>query len=172
MPHGGIELRVPHADQERINELAKAMRAEFRGAQLRKDLIADLRLAVAPGVSAVKEKLRAWPHDGVSVADPALTPYLANRVRTQVRLTGEKTGIRIRIPKTPSIRGFNRAASSLNSARGWRHPVFGKDRWVQQISPLPGYFDDTLNEGKPLYRAAVLRALAKMERRILARVRV
>lgn len=161
-----IELSV---DQQAIQRVSKAVRAEADGKTLRKELVAELKSAVEPGVSAVQGKLRAMPHRSAASPKPALGTYLASRVKPQVRLSGRSTGVAVRIPQTPSIRGFKLAARRLNRTN-WRHRVFGHDVWVTQTSPIPGFFDDTLAEGRSRYRAAVVHALEAMARRIRARV--
>jgi hypothetical protein len=133
----------------------------------RKDLIRNLRVAVQPGQTAVKDKLQAWPHGGVTDSSPALGSFLASKTTIRVRLTGAKTGVSVRIAQTPGLRGFRKAAKALNSAAGWRHRVFGRDVWVQQSSPDPGFFDDILSRGRQRYRAAILEAIAAMERRAI-----
>jgi hypothetical protein len=61
-----FELSV---DQQAVQKVAKALRAESDGKTLRKELMAELKTAVAPGVAAVQGKLRAIPHR--SAAPPA-----------------------------------------------------------------------------------------------------
>lgn len=160
------EIRIQSKDQGRLVALGRAMKAEEDGAALRKDLIVNMRAAVAPGKSAVQEKLRAWPHGGADSSSPAMGSYLASKTTVQVRLSGRRTGVAVRIARTPNLRGFRKAATALNSAAGWRHKVFGRDVWVEQTSPQPGFFDKTLAAGKNVYRAAVLLAVKQMERRI------
>lgn len=163
---GEVEVKV---DASVLQILGKTLKAEADGALLRKDLIADLRLAVVPGVSAVKSKLSAIPHPSAASASPALGSYLATQVKSQVRLSGRSAGVKVRVRKTPNVRNFAQAAKRLNRS-GWRHKVFGRDVWVEQVSPIPGYFDRTLMDGKPRYRAAVLAAIAKMQARLSSRL--
>lgn len=160
-----VELNI---DQRAVQKVAKAVKAELDGKDLRKDLITELKTAVAPGVSAVKSKLQSMPQASVP-SSPAIGSFLASRVVPQVRLSGQRTGVSVRIKKTPQLRGFTNAARRLNQA-SWRHKVFGRDVWVEQTSPIQGFFDDTLAKDKPLYRAGVVAALEKMARRIKERV--
>lgn len=161
-----LELTV---DQKAVQRVARALRAEEDGKALRKQLAADLKEAVGPGVSRVQGKLRAIPRSAAGAASsPPLGSYLASRVKPQIRLTGRSTGVRIRIGQTPRLRGFKMAARRLNRTQ-WRHRVFGADVWVTQQSPIPGFFDNTLNDSKPELRSAVLKALESMARRIAAR---
>lgn len=161
-----VELNV---ETEAFRQVAAAMRREEDGKQLRKELIANFKTAVQPGVSAVQGKLRSIPRSSSVAQSPALGSYLASRVKAQVSLTGRRAGVRIRIAQTPNLRGFKMAARRLNR-QSWRHPVYGKaEVWVTQNSPMPGYFDDTLAAGRARYREAVLDALAAMARRLIRR---
>jgi hypothetical protein len=171
------ELEVT-VDDKAMRELSRAIRQEVDGKQIRKDLIADLRQAVGPGVAAVQGKLRALPHSGTTPSSPALGSYLASRTKVQVKLSGRAPGVKVRIAQTPKLRGFAKAARHLNRAK-WRHPVPQPKRkegtpagdvvWVDQDSPMPGYFDDTLAADRPKYRAAVIDVLQKVAKRLTAR---
>ena len=141
------------------------MRAEADGKALRKDLMVKLKMAVEPAVAEVAGKLRAIPHESAVKSSPPLGSYLEARVKPQVRLSGKSTGVRVRVAKTPALRGFTHAARYLNRGR-WRHRVYGRDVWVTQQSPIPGYFDRTLRDGKRAYRKAIIAALDDMSRRI------
>lgn len=164
---GSLEVSI---DTNPVRVVGKALRAEADGKQLRKDLVSDLKQAVAPAVSAVQGKLQAIPHTSAVSSSPAMGSYLASRVKTQVKLSGRSSGVKVRIPKTPKLRGFTFAARRLNRTH-WRHRVYGKDIWVEQTSPIPGYFDETLKSQQRVYRAAVIEALEKMARRIAARAK-
>lgn len=157
-----IELTV---DQSKVVGLVRVLKAESNSALLRKDLIANIKIAVQPGVSAVQGKLRAIPHDSPFTPSPRLSTYLASRVKVQVRLTGGSAGVRVRIAQTPTLRGFKKAAQYLNRS-SWRHRVFGKDVWVTQESPIPDYFDSTLDARKAEYRTAVLAACRQLSWRL------
>jgi hypothetical protein len=83
-----------------------------------------------------------------------------------VRLSGQRTGVQVKVRKTPSLRGFNNAARMLNKGT-WRHKVFGRDVWVQQTTPtMKGFFDETLAKDRAKYRDAVVAAVEKMAKRV------
>ena len=157
-----IELTV---DARQLKALAARIRREEASKQLRKDLVVGIRAAVAPGVSLVQGKLRAIPHNSAANPSPSLGTYLASRTRPQVKLVGWSAGVRVRIPQTPQLRGFKLAARRLNRTH-WRHKVFGREVWVEQQSPIPGFFDDTLFAERDKYRAAVFAAVHKMANRL------
>lgn len=151
-----LEITV---DASKLREVAALLKAAEGGAELKKDLVKDIRAAAGPGVSAVKAKLQGMPSSSKS---PVMGGYLASRVRVSVRLSGASAGVAVRVGQTPGLRGFKMAARRLN--RGdWRHPVFGnKNKWVNQNSPIPGYFDKTLSDRKEEYRAAVILAVQEL----------
>jgi hypothetical protein len=161
-----VDLTV---DQRAMQNVAKALKAEDDGKALRKDLIKELKIAVAPGVTAVKSQLTSMPSASVP-SSPALGSYLASRTVANVRLSGQRTGVAIRIKKTPQLRGFVTASRQLNRA-SWRHKVFGRDVWVTQQSPIKGFFDETLAKGKEAYKDGVARALDAMAKRIASRTK-
>lgn len=152
-------------EQQSAIAVAKALRKEADGKELRKELIANLKTAVEPAVREVQGKLRAIPHDSPRRSSPPLGTALASKTKPQVRLSGRSAGVKVRITKTPALRGFTHAARYLNRGR-WRRRVFGTDVWVVQQSPIPGYFDQTMRAGRRAYRKAVVAALADMTRRI------
>jgi len=156
--------------QQRLKSVGIAMKAEADGKLLRRELIADLRAAVAPGVEKVRGKLRALPASATGI-QPAMGSYLASRVRAQVKFSGRRTGVAVRIGKTPNLRKFSVSSRVLNRGE-WRHKVYGRDVWVTQQSPIKGFFDKTLKADRALYRAGVLMAVKKMERRIAERARL
>ena len=158
-------IRIDASDLARV---ARAMRAEADGKQLRKELVAELKTAVAPAAAAVAGKLRAMPHSSAAQASPAMGSYLASRTKVQVRTSGRSAGVAIRIPQTPNLRGFRYAARRLNRD-GWRHRVFGHDVWVEQRSPIKGYFDDTIKPDRDKYRQVVLDILTRFAQRIARR---
>lgn len=165
---GDVELSV---DQREMQAVGRAIRAEGDGKALRRDLMVGLRAAVEPGISKVQGKLQSIPHGGATSASPALGSFLASKVKAQVRLSGRSTGVAVRMAKTPQLRGFAMASRRLNRTH-WRHPVFGRDVWVDQMSPMPDYFDTTLADDRDLYRAAVIEALERMRARMSARAEI
>lgn len=161
-----VELEVRADDFRR---LARAMRQEADGKRLRKDMIRNLRVAVAPAVNEVRSAVRALPSDGGPRDGAALRQTVAQKVRPEVRLTGRSPGVSIKAKKRGMPRGFVNAPKRLNSATGWRHPVWKTGAWVRQVVNRPGWFDQTLKRRRERYRVAVSAAVEQMARRIAAR---
>jgi hypothetical protein len=162
-----IHLDIRHD----LEQLARALKAEEDGKQLRKDLARNLRDAVKPAVQDAKATMRSMPSRGH--AGPSLRADVARRTGVQVRLGGRTVGVKVRTTGT-KVRGFTNAPRLLNSRKGWRHPNIGAGRrgqpdWVAQRSARPGWFDDPMKRGEPRYRKAATDAVEAMARRIARR---
>lgn len=154
-----------------LQALAKAMRAEEDGKALRKDLSRELKEILAPAVADAKSAANAMPSAGLAHDGEPLRAAIAKRISGEVRMTGRATGVRVKARRKGMPRGFEHAPKRTNAAGGWRHPVFGnKDVWVQQAGD-PHWFDDALRDHKAPAQRAVVDALDRMRRRIIARVR-
>lgn len=151
---------------DRLEEVISALRYESDGKQLRKEMTANLRAAVAPAIPVMRSELMAM--GGHGTATPALRTTIASRIRVAVRGTGARAGVRVSVGRTPQIRGFRNAPKRLNR-EDFRHPVFGnREKWVSQRG-APGWFDDPLRERRDEMRAAVERAVEDMSQRIARR---
>lgn len=153
--------------------LARALRQEANGAELRRDLIRNLRAVATPAAQAVRTAILAMPVHSVHGAKEDYLPLraaVAAGVRTRVRLSGKRAGVAILARKTPGVRGFRNAPKRLN-APFWRHPVFGDtDIWVTQVG-APGWFDATLKPFREPGKRAAAAAMAAIARRISAKTR-
>lgn len=162
-----IELTV---DQRALQALARAARAESDGKALRRDLIRTLRAPADAVVSEIQAGVMSAPGGGSHAGVP-LRSTVARNIRSEVRLSGRNTGVRIRAKRTPGVRGFAQAPKRLNSPKGWRHRVFGRDVWTVQYGK-PQYFDDPPKAHRAEFRAAVVTAMRAMAERIAARSKV
>jgi hypothetical protein len=172
MPGGGIEISV---EQNGLARVALRLKTEEGGAILRRELIADLRAAVAPAVEQVKGNARGIAsspraaHTKKNIAGSSATSLgdaIARGVSTQVRLTagaGKAVGVSIKAKKTGMPRDFINAPKRFN-AKQFRRRVYGR-AWVEQVG-RPGWFDDPLHADKATYRAACIAAVERMARRI------
>jgi len=103
----------------------------------------------------------------------------AKEIKTETKLTKNQAGVKIKVRKK-TVRNFKNPAKRLNSASGWRHPVRPWKRegdqvvalprnewtWVNQHSPKPGWFDDTMRGHRAEYEAAVRDAMNETAERI------
>lgn len=166
---GGIEISV---EQNALARVALRLKSEEGGAILRRELIADLRAAVAPAVEQVKGTARGIAsspraaHTKKSIAGGEATSLgdaMARGVGTQVRLTGKAVGVSVKAKKTGMPRDFINAPKRFN-ATSFRRRVYGR-AWVEQVG-RPGWFDDPLHADIATYRAACVAAVERMARRI------
>lgn len=163
-----VQLTIEH---RALQELGRALKAEADGKQLRRDLIRELKKPLAPAVAEIKAGVMAVGAGGLPPAEgEPLRPAVKRRIRSEVKLSGHATGVRVRARKTEAVRGFRNAPKRLNSPKGWRHPVFGTDRWVTQMGN-PGYFDEPLKRRRREFRTATLRTMEATARRIKIRIR-
>lgn len=170
MARGPIAFSI---DQRAFQAVARAMRQQADGKELRRDLIREMKSAVRPGVDEVRARARAMPHTSRRKTPHApLGATLARKTTSTVNLTGKRTGVRVKIKRTPELGGFTYAARRVNRGH-WRHPVFWRvplvQRWVTQTSPLKGFFDDTLRRHRAEYKKGVVDALEKTARRVARR---
>lgn len=162
-----IHLDIKHD----LVELARALKAEEDGKQLRKDLVRNLRTAVQPAAKGAKQAALAMPSKGH--AGPSLRRDVAKRIGVQVKTGGRSVGVKVRATGT-RVRGFTNAPRLLNSRKGWRHPNIGAGRrgqsdWVAQRSPRPEWFDKEMRRRDPEYQRAVRAAMDDMAKRIARR---
>ena len=159
----GLELTP-----QNLRAIARALRAEEDGKELRKELTRNMREALKPGAAQAKSAIMSMssitPHDG-----PALKTAIARKIRPEVRITGRFPGAKIKAFKTKNLRGFPNAPKRTNRASGWRHPVYGnREVWVQQHGKTK-WFDRAFEGQDAHYKRQVQFALAGMVNRIASR---
>jgi hypothetical protein len=150
-------------DQRSLVRLTRALRAEADGKALAADLVKELKRVAEPALEAVRASILSMGSH--SEALPGLRATVAQHTKIIVRTGGKRPGVMIRADKTGMPRGFANAPKRLNSAKGWRHRVFGTDRWVTQMGK-PGWFDDTLKAFKAPAKRAAQEAMDRMAKRI------
>jgi hypothetical protein len=156
-------------DERSLARLVAALNSESDGRELGHDLVRELTAVAEPALNAARASLMSMASE--SHALPGLRATVARHTRIRVRLSGKHPGVSIRADKSGMPRGFDNAPKRLNSARGWRHMVFGDaNTWVTQRGK-PGWFDDTISTFKPAARRAAQRALDDVARRIDSRTR-
>lgn len=155
-----------HVEERGIRRLAIALQAEADGKKMRSDFIRELRKAVDPAKDQAKSAIMSMHSTGLTRGAP-LRAAIASQVKTEIRISGDTAGIRVKAGRRGMPRGFGQAPRRTNAPEGWRHPVFGRDTriWVRQIGK-PGWFDDTLSAGRNEYRLAIHRAMEATARRI------
>lgn len=160
-----------------LKRVVSALKKESDGKELARDLIRNLRVVAEPALAAARASILSMGSH--SEALPGLRATVARQTKISVRSTGRRPGVSIRVQKTGMPRGFRGAPAALNSAKGWRHPVFqrvtAKGRyinvWVTQRGK-PGWFDESIRPFKEPAKEAAARALDHAARRIAERSKV
>jgi len=160
-----IEYRVDASDLQR---LTRALRSHEDGKALRRGLTKEIRGALAPAVAEAKSAILGMSSSGLSEGG-SLRTAIARQIKAEARLSGRSAGARVKAKKRGMPRGFANAPKRTNRAAGWRHPVYGRDAWVQQLGK-PGWFDDSMQGNRAAYRAAVIQAMGNVARQITRRV--
>ena len=161
-----VELTV---DQKAIVAVRKAMAAESDGKALRRDLLRDIRAAVAPAVPVLQAAVRALPDVSPAQNTPRLREAVAQQIKVGASLSGQNPGAKITVGTKRDPRGFRFAGRRLNNPRGWRHPVFGNPDapWVVQYgSRGVRWFEPKIKDRAAEYRDAVRVAVDRLAERI------
>lgn len=157
-----------HVDGEALRVLGRALQSEADGKQLRRDLIRELKEPLKPAIAEIRSGVMSLGSGGIPHAGESLRRGVARRVTSEAKLSGKFPGVRIKARKTPGLRNFANAAKRLNSPKGWRHRVYGRDVWVVQLGK-PHYFDEPLSGRHQVFRRAVEQAMERTARRIAQR---
>lgn len=152
-----------------LDNLARALRRESDGKELRKELSKNLRDALKPAADSAKSAIMSMPSGGSSTSRPALRQAIAKRIRPEVRISGRSPGARIKARKlNTNVRGFVNAPKRTQQAT-WRARVFGTDTWVEHTGKV-NWFDDAMHERPEEYKEACIEAMTDMARRIVNRI--
>lgn len=158
----GVRLDLSQPEQ-RLRDLARAMRTEEGGKEMRRALTKRLRAAAGPVRQAVRAAIRAAPSSGH--AGRSLRSAISQKVQTVAKTGGKSVGVRIVAKETSSVRGFTHAPRRFNSAAGWHHETFGHEPEVHQTGK-PGWFDDTIWHRKAEFRGAVEEVIEETAHRV------
>jgi hypothetical protein len=163
----GLQLQL--VDSGDLKRLAKALRAQSDGKQLRRELTQGLRGVLRPLVPQVRAAYRAGPSRGGRRRrpGPGLRALLASSVRTEVRLVGRVAGARIRADGRRMPTGMKALPRYWEGAnrRPWRHPVHGNRAvWVAQPSH-PAFYQAV----RPA-EAAARREVERIARQVAAKL--
>ncbi len=157
----GVELDLSQAERKLL-ELARFLRTQENGKQIKRDIVKRLRKAAGPVRQAVRASIRSAASDGHS--GRGLRSAIAQKVQVVAKLNGKAVGVRIVAKETGSIREFRNAPRRFNSRAGWHHLTFGAEPEVFQIGK-PGWFDDPITDRKAEFRAAAEDVITDAARR-------
>lgn len=156
----GLDLSQP---EKKLLALARSLRSEEDGKEIRKDLVKKLRAAAGPARQAARDSIRGAASSGHK--GKSLRSGIAAKIQVVAKPTGYAVGVRVVAKQTPNLRGFTNAPRRFNSASGWEHPVFGTRKSVHQVG-RPGWFDESIQHRKPEFRRAVEDVMKETARRV------
>lgn len=161
-----LQLSVEQSD---LQAVAKILRSEADGKELRKMLVRDLRQTAQPAVAALKSNIQAAPSKGLPHTEgPPLRQAIARQVKPVIRLSGKQTGVSIQAKKTPNVRGFSAAPQRFNRP-SFRHKVYGGP-WVTQVGS-PRWFDNEVRDRRDNFRDDVIGVVQGLADLLAARAR-
>lgn len=118
-------------DQAKLLALQKRLReAGERG--LSRELNKALKAAAEPIAADERQAAESLPSKGTD--NHGIRAGIAASVKVSVTRSQRNPGVRIRSNAL--------LARASTSSKGWRHPVFGHDRWVRQVM-APGWWPAT-----------------------------
>lgn len=118
-------------------------------ANLKRALRKRLREAAAPAVAAAKQAVLNAPTTGD--VSTGLRQDIADGIKVSL-LTGNTAGVAIKSGANTAAHPHS-VVRAFDSAKGWRHPVYGNDVWVDQ--PGHPYFVAVISK----FRAEVTKAV-------------
>lgn len=129
-------------------------------AKLKAAGMGGLKLEMTRGVRAAAQpllpKLRAAAAADLPKAGGLAVRVSQQPIKVSVRTSPRSAGVSIRAPYTGTNRG------------SWRHPVFGRNVWVEQtFGPAAGWFDKTGEDDRPEIRAAIEAVLVGVRDKIV-----
>jgi hypothetical protein len=152
-------------DASDLKAFAKILAKEADSKKLRRELAKELRNSLKPAVVRAKASINAAGHTSKSRPKPALRASIARNIRAEVRLSGKRTGARVKAKKVKGVRGFENAPKLFNRKK-FRRPVFGdREDWVDQVGK-PEWFDDAMQKNRDEYVEAVNKVLEDWAKRI------
>lgn len=132
-----------------------AIRLKDADPALKRNLRRQLRDAAAPVAQDVRQSILDMP----AAAQRGLRQETAATVRLSTSVTQAGISVQITSDGRKMPQGKGTLPRHLDSARGWKHPVFGnRDRWVRQMGK-PGWFELPIAARARAFQAAAQQAL-------------
>lgn len=130
-----------------------SFRALFsRSSQVEPKLRTALRRNIRNAAKGLADEVKAEAQAGQYQTNAGLRSRIASGVKVAILTGANREGVR--------ITSSGLLAAGWQSPKGWRHPVFGGNKRVQQFG-RPGYFYRTIGAGAPRVRTAVEQAMAE-----------
>lgn len=145
-----------------LNMKMLAARLKDADPALKRELRRNFKAAAEPVIGDVQQSILLMPsrHDGTLRREVAKTvvvrtSFASSGVRVQIDSLGQ------RMPAGKESLPFH-----ADSAKGWRHPVFGhEDRWVQQYGK-PEWFERPIADNAREFADAAQRSVDEIQRKL------
>lgn len=99
-----------------------------------------------------------------------LRASIARAVHVKIADTGWKVGVRVRVDGTKLPADQKYLPRGLDSVKGWRHPIYGTDKWAQQYGNPPGWFTSTAKAHRPMAERRMKALVADYIKVLAARI--
>lgn len=153
-------------DRESFQRVIAAIKEDQDGKELVRDLRKGFKAALEPAAAEARNNILTMRSAGLPEFETSLRTAIASKVTVDVSLSAKSPRVGIKARRKDMPRGFTNAPKRLNSAKGWRHPLFGdRTKWVQQIG-APGWFDRPMAGRRDQYLEAATKALQAVADRI------
>ncbi|MFI6296704.1 hypothetical protein ACIBEJ_34300 [Nonomuraea sp. NPDC050790] len=184
-----VDVRIQGAEQ--LGELAKRLKAAGNdGKKLRKELLKSIRAGAKPALADTRRVVKTIPVVGArgggrkareghqfdrSKGDEGkrrdrarrgagLRDTVARSLRLVVK-TGSRTPlVRIEVDASKLPEDQRTLPRHLDSKRGWRHPTFGREPWVDQRGRP--WFAVTIRKHLPAMRTRVITAMNDIAKKV------
>lgn len=182
-----MPLQIEGADQ--LRELAARLAGCDK--EVRAALTKGLRAAAKPVVAEIRAEVKGPGGRSTGSGSAARTAYrlskskstrataaasaerrsglratIAAATGSSVTTGADRTNVTFRMKSSALPPDQRTLGKRWNMAKGWRHPVFGRDVYVQQTGRP--YFDAVIRRNQPLLEAGVREAMAVPERILAA----
>lgn len=162
----GLEVEVESDD---LTALVRQIKEHAQGKAILKELRGGVRKSLAPAVPQVRSAIKKLPSQGESSrrGRPSLRKSAARATRLQVQVTARTAGATLRVDPKKMPKGQHNLPAYLNGSapfQRWRHPVFGRDQYVNQLARP--YFDAIVRRHQPAALSAVEAAMDKARRQL------
>lgn len=157
-------VKVRHGDD--LRRLSRDLRKEADGKALRRQFVKDVRAEVRPLQNAVKAAYQAAPSESARrPGQPSLRRSLAKATTTEVRLSGRRAGVTLRVSGKKMPEGQRRLPKLWEGESEWRHPVHGNTEvWVSQ--PARPTFDRIVPPAAHRVRRRIEKIATDLARRL------
>ena len=162
MPRGSATVGITVSGGARASKIAKALRSAGQGGGLQAALSRNLRGAADAVVNDLRRAAMNIPDR--SPATRSDGDSLRRGLSRSVQMQATPKGVRFWVDGSKMPAGTRLLPFAVEKTGGWRHPVFGRDVWVNQ--PGSPWFKPTIQKHETDFRRAVESAMDEVAREL------